>query len=48
MYYPRTITTYAPIYGAYTELFAAFSEDITIDKSGIWGKHFLFPSLNRA
>ncbi|KAF5673900.1 short-chain dehydrogenase reductase [Fusarium heterosporum] len=36
MYYPRVFTTYPPIYGAYTELFAAFSSDITIEKSGTW------------
>ncbi|QPC79116.1 hypothetical protein HYE68_009868 [Fusarium pseudograminearum] len=36
MYYPRMFTTYPSINGAYTELFAAFSEEITIENSGIW------------
>ncbi|KAF5020063.1 hypothetical protein F66182_7905 [Fusarium sp. NRRL 66182] len=36
LYYPRVFTTYPPINGAYTELFAAFTPEITIEKSGIW------------
>ncbi|KAJ4178350.1 short-chain alcohol dehydrogenase [Fusarium falciforme] len=36
LYYPRVVTCYPPINGAYTELFAAFSPDITIENSGIW------------
>ncbi|KAM0469103.1 hypothetical protein ACHAP7_010215 [Fusarium lateritium] len=36
MYYPRMFTTYPSIYGAYTELFAAFSSEITLQKSGTW------------
>lgn len=39
MYYPRMFTTYPSINGAYTELFAAFSEEITIENSGMWGKY---------
>lgn len=29
---------YPPIYGAYTELFAGLSPDITMEQSGLWGK----------
>ncbi|KAF4998475.1 hypothetical protein FDECE_11783 [Fusarium decemcellulare] len=36
LYYARTVTCYPPINGAYTELFAAFSPEITIEKTGIW------------
>lgn len=32
----RKTTTYPPIYGAYTELFAAVSPDVTIEKTGDW------------
>jgi hypothetical protein len=39
MYYPRFFTTYPSINGAYTELFAAFSENITTENSGIWGTY---------
>ncbi|CAM1512006.1 Fc.00g095190.m01.CDS01 [Cosmosporella sp. VM-42] len=35
-YYARALTCYPAINGAYTELFAAFSSDITNEKSGIW------------
>lgn len=38
LYYGRILATYPPINGAYTELFAAFSENITIDKTGVWGE----------
>jgi retinol dehydrogenase-12 len=27
---------YAPVYGAYTELFSGFSPEITIENSGCW------------
>lgn len=27
-----------PVYGAYTELFSAFSPEITLNNSGCWGK----------
>ena len=30
--------TYAPIFGAYTEVFAGLSPEVTIDKSGSWGE----------
>lgn len=34
----RTLFLHPPIYGAYTELFAGFSPEITLEKSGQWGK----------
>lgn len=37
---------YAPVYGAYTELFAGLSPDVTPEKSGAYGKHA--PSASRA
>ncbi|KAH6896049.1 hypothetical protein B0T10DRAFT_558210 [Thelonectria olida] len=36
LYYARVFTTYPAIYGAYTELFAAFSPELTVEKSGTW------------
>lgn len=33
-----TIALYAPIFGAYTELYCATSPDITLQQSGDWGK----------
>ncbi|KAF4975347.1 hypothetical protein FZEAL_7854 [Fusarium zealandicum] len=36
LYYGRVLTCYPPINGAYTELFAAFSPEITTEKTGIW------------
>ncbi|KAI5463550.1 hypothetical protein BGZ63DRAFT_381709 [Mariannaea sp. PMI_226] len=36
LYLARVGTTYPPLYGAYTELFAAFSPEFTLDKSGTW------------
>ncbi|KAF7561406.1 hypothetical protein G7046_g2735 [Stylonectria norvegica] len=36
LYYGRKVTCYPPINGAYTELFAAFSPEITIEKTGTW------------
>lgn len=30
--------SWEPIYGAYTELYSAFSPDITVQNSGCWGK----------
>ncbi|KAI4865266.1 short-chain dehydrogenase [Hypoxylon rubiginosum] len=32
----RKATVYPPIYGAYTELFAGLSEDVTLEKTGSW------------
>lgn len=34
----RTLFLHPPIYGAYTELFAGFSPEVTMEKSGHWGK----------
>lgn len=34
----RTFVLHAPVYGAYTELFAGLSPDVTAEKSGEWGK----------
>ena len=34
------VVGYAPVQGAYTELFAAFSPKVTIEKSGHWGESF--------
>lgn len=34
----RKMTTFPPIYGAYTELFASLSPDITIENSGSWSE----------
>jgi retinol dehydrogenase-12 len=34
----RTLVLYPPIYGAYTLLFAGLSEEVTLEKSGDWGK----------
>jgi len=34
----RCFVAYPPINGAYTELFAAFSPEITVDKIGAWSK----------
>jgi retinol dehydrogenase-12 len=36
-----SLMMYAPIYGAYTELFAGLSPNITLALSGSWGKEFL-------
>ncbi|KAM5347592.1 hypothetical protein ACJ41O_007416 [Fusarium nematophilum] len=36
LYYARVFTCYTPIHGAYTELFAAFTPEITVEKTGIW------------
>ncbi|KAK7432133.1 short-chain alcohol dehydrogenase [Neonectria magnoliae] len=36
-YGARLFTCYPPINGAYTELFAGLSPDITIEKTGTWG-----------
>lgn len=30
------LISYEPIYGAYTELYAGFSPDITLEKNGAW------------
>lgn len=35
--------SYEPIYGAYTELFAGLSPEITIEQSGDWS--MIFPPL---
>ena len=37
--------SYEPIYGAYTELFAGLSPEITIKQSGAWSMIFLFINL---
>lgn len=34
----RTFVLHAPIYGAYTELFAGLSPQVTLEKSGQWSK----------
>ena len=34
----RRLVLYPPIYGAYTLLFAGLSEEVTLEKSGDWGK----------
>lgn len=34
----RTFVLYPNVYGAYTELFAGLSPDVTLEKSGSWGK----------
>lgn len=34
----RTFVLHPPILGAYTQLFAAFSPQVTIERSGEWGK----------
>ncbi|ERT01874.1 hypothetical protein HMPREF1624_00168 [Sporothrix schenckii ATCC 58251] len=36
MKYFRTQMLHPPVYGAYTELFAGLSPDVTLDKSGAW------------
>lgn len=36
----KVVFTYPPIYGAYTEIFAGFSPDVTLERSGDWGKLF--------
>lgn len=43
----RGLLLHPSIYGAYTQLFAAFSPDITIEKSGTWGKFLLFICFGR-
>jgi retinol dehydrogenase 12 len=35
----RSLTVYPPINGAYTELFAALSPDVTMETSGGWSKN---------
>ena len=37
---------HAPIYGAYTELFAGLSPEITIDKGGCWSTYPPSPPTN--
>lgn len=37
----RLLALYPPIYGAYTELFAGLSSDVTLEKSGDWSESFL-------
>lgn len=32
---------HTPIHGAYTELFAGLSPDVTIEKTGAWSKFYL-------
>jgi retinol dehydrogenase-12 len=32
-----------PIYGAYTELYAGFSKDISMENSGCWGRPLSLP-----
>jgi hypothetical protein len=34
----RHATTYPTVNGAYTELFAGISDDVSIEKSGAWSK----------
>jgi retinol dehydrogenase-12 len=41
----RRTLLYPPIYGAYTNLFAAFSPQVTTEKSGTFGKRHLFTYL---
>jgi retinol dehydrogenase-12 len=39
----RKLTTYPPIKGAYTELFAGLSEKVTLEHTGGWGKYWHGP-----
>jgi hypothetical protein len=39
--------SYEPIYGAYTELFAGLSSDITIEQSGAWSRIPIFLAYER-
>lgn len=39
----RKALLHPSVFGAYTELFAAFSPEITLDKSGAWGEKFACP-----
>lgn len=39
------ILVHPPIYGAYTELFAGLSPEITIEKTGVWGTFRAFHSI---
>lgn len=38
----KSFLLYEPIYGAYTELFAGLSPDVTASKNGAWSKHPFF------
>lgn len=40
----RLLVLYPSIYGAYTELFAGLSPDVTLEKSGEWSE-FIFPPV---
>lgn len=42
----RRIFLSPSLFGAYTELFAGLSPEITMDKSGEWGEYLLCPCLN--
>ncbi len=34
-----SVALHTPIHGAYTELFAGLSPDVTPDNNGAWSKH---------
>lgn len=38
----RLLSLYPPIYGAYTELFAGLSPEVTLEKSGDWSEYHLY------
>jgi retinol dehydrogenase-12 len=39
--------SYAPIYGAYTELFAGLSPEVTMEKNGAWSRFTRFRKFDR-
>lgn len=39
--------SYAPIYGAYTELFAGLSPKVTMEKNGAWSRFTPFRKVDR-